>query len=42
MKKVLYVSTVCNLIYVMVYTRPNIVYAVGIISRFFANSDKEY
>ena len=37
MRRVLYASTVESLIYVMVCTRPDIAYAVNVVSRFLSN-----
>ncbi|KAA0052191.1 gag/pol protein [Cucumis melo var. makuwa] len=37
MRRILYVSVVGSLIYVMLCTRPNICYAVGIVSRYQSN-----
>ncbi|RVW26208.1 Retrovirus-related Pol polyprotein from transposon TNT 1-94 [Vitis vinifera] len=37
MRKVLYASIVGSLMYVMVCTRPDIAYAVGVVSRFLSN-----
>ena len=37
MRRVLYASTVGSLMYVMVCTRPNIAYAVGVVSCFLSN-----
>jgi len=42
MKIVPYLSTVGNLMYVVICTRPNIAYAVGVVSRFLTNSGKEH
>ncbi|KAL5725484.1 hypothetical protein ACHQM5_008624 [Ranunculus cassubicifolius] len=42
MKKVPYASTVGSLMYAMVCTRPDIAYAVGVVSRFLANPGKEH
>ena len=42
MKKGPYASAVGNLMYAMVYTRPDITHAVGILSRFLSNPGKEY
>ena len=40
--KVLYASIVGSLMYAMVYTRPNIAHAVGVVSRFLTNHGKEH
>ena len=37
-----YASAVCSLMYAMVCTRPNIVHAVGVFSRYMANPGKEH
>ena len=37
MRRVLYASTVGSLMYVMVCTRPNIAYAVAVVSHFLSN-----
>jgi len=37
MSRVPYASVVGSLMYVMVYTRPNIAQAVGVLSQFMAN-----
>ena len=37
MKKILYASVVGSLMYAMLCTRPNICYAVGIVSRYQSN-----
>ena len=42
MSKVLYASAICSLMYVMVYTRPYITHAVGVVSRFLTNHGKEH
>ena len=42
MCKIPYASTVGSLIYAMMYTRSEIAYAVGIVSRFFFNPEKEH
>ncbi|KAJ8498998.1 hypothetical protein OPV22_009550 [Ensete ventricosum] len=41
-QKVPYASAVRSLMYAMVYTRPDIAYAMGIASRFIANPGKEH
>jgi hypothetical protein len=41
-KKVLYASIIDSLIYVMVCTKPNKAYIVGIISQFLFNPGKEH
>lgn len=41
MAKVLYVSIIGSLIYVMVYTRSNIAYVVRVVSRFMSNQDMQ-
>ncbi|GJY12245.1 retrotransposon protein, putative, ty1-copia subclass [Tanacetum coccineum] len=40
MSKVLYANAVGSLIYLMVYTRPDIAYAVSLVSRYMANPGK--
>ena len=40
MRRVLYASTVGSLMYDMVCTRPDIAYAVGVVSRFLSNPGK--
>ena len=42
MKKVSYASAVGSLMYVMVYTRPDIAHAAGVVSRFLSNPGKEH
>ncbi|GJS37477.1 retrovirus-related pol polyprotein from transposon TNT 1-94 [Tanacetum coccineum] len=42
MSKVLYANVVCSLMYLMVCTRPDIVYAVSIVSRYLANPGKNH
>ena len=42
MQGVPYASTCGSLMYAMVGTRPNIVYVVGVVSRFMANSTKAH
>ena len=42
MKKVSYASVVGSLMYVMVCTRPDITYAVEIVSKFLSNPGKEH
>ena len=42
MMKVPYTSVVGSLMYVMVYTRPVIKYAVGVVNRFMSNPGKEH
>ena len=42
MSKVCYSSTVSNLMYAMVYIRPDIAYAVGVVSRYMNNPCKEH
>ncbi|XP_069152760.1 secreted RxLR effector protein 161-like [Solanum lycopersicum] len=37
-----YASAVGSLMYAMVYTRPDIAHAVGVVSRYMANPGKEY
>ena len=37
MRRVLYASIVGSLMYVMVCTKPDIAYAVGVVSRFLSN-----
>ena len=41
MSKVPYSSAVSNLMYAMIYTRPDIAYVVGVVSRFLSNPRKE-
>ena len=40
--RVPYVSTVRNLMYVVIYIRPNIAQAMGMVSRFMTNSTREH
>jgi hypothetical protein len=42
MSRVPYSSTVCNLMYVMVCTRPNIAHAVGVVRMYVNNPGKEH
>nr|GEZ87283.1 retrovirus-related Pol polyprotein from transposon TNT 1-94 [Tanacetum cinerariifolium] len=42
MSKVPYANTVGSLMYLMVYTRPDIAYAVSIVSRYLANPGKNH
>jgi hypothetical protein len=42
MPHVLYASAVGSLMYVMVYTRPNIAHAVGVLSRYMSKPRKEH
>uniref|UniRef100_A0A3Q7I4I4 Reverse transcriptase Ty1/copia-type domain-containing protein n=1 Tax=Solanum lycopersicum TaxID=4081 RepID=A0A3Q7I4I4_SOLLC len=42
MKKVHYASIVGSLMYVMVYIRPDITHAVGIVSHFLSNPEREH
>ena len=42
MDKVPYASAVGSLMYVMVCTRPDIAYSVGLVSRFLSNPGKEH
>ena len=42
MMKVPYASVVGSLMYAMVCTRPDIGYAVGVVSRFMSNPGKEH
>ena len=42
MERVPYASTVGSLIYAMVCTRPDIAYAVGVVSRFLSNPGREH
>ena len=42
MRKVSYASAVGSLMYVMVCTRPDIAHAVGVVSKFLSNLDKEH
>jgi len=42
MKKIPYSSVVGSLMYVMICTRPDIAYAVGVVSRFLVNSRNEH
>ena len=42
MAKVPYASTIKSLMYVMVSTRPDIAYAVGVVSRHMSNSGKQH
>ena len=41
-ERIPYVSAVGSLMYVMVCTRPDIAYAVGMVSRFLSNPGKEH
>ena len=42
MSKVPYASAVRSLIYAIVCTRPDIAYAVGVVSRYMADPGREY
>ena len=42
MMKIPYASTVGSLMYAMVCTRPDIGYAIGVVSRFMSNPGKEH
>ena len=42
MSKVPYASVFGSLMYAMVYTRPNIAHAVGVVSRFLTNLGNEH
>jgi len=42
MATVLYASAIRSLMYAMVYTRPNIGHAVGVVSRFISNPSKAH
>ena len=42
MSKVHYTSTIGSLMYAMVYTRPDIVHAVGVVSRFMSRPGKQH
>jgi len=42
MSKVTYASVVGNLMYVMICTRPDIAYAVGVVSRYMSNPAQEH
>jgi hypothetical protein len=42
MSKVPYASTIGSLMYAMVCTRPDIAHAVGVVSRFLSNPEKEH
>ena len=42
MSKVPYASTVGSLMYAMVYTRLDIAHAVGVVSRYMNNPEKEH
>jgi hypothetical protein len=42
MKKVPYASTIGSLMYVMVCTRSDIAYAIGVVSRFLSNHGKKH
>ena len=42
MRKVPYSYVVSRLMYVMVYTRPNISHVVGVVSQFLTNPGKEH
>ena len=41
MSKVPYASTIGSLMYAMVCNRPNIAYAIGVVSQFLTNPRKE-
>ena len=41
MKKIPYASIIDSLMYAMVCTRPNIVHAIGVVSRYLSNPGKE-
>ena len=41
MSRVPYASAVGSLMYAMVFTRPDIAHAVGVLSRFMSNQRKE-
>ena len=41
MSKVPYASAIGSLMHAMVFTRPNIAHAVGVVSRFLTNHGKE-
>lgn len=40
MKRTLYASVVVSLMYAMLYTRPDIAYIVGVVSRYISNPSK--
>jgi hypothetical protein len=42
MSRVPYSSVVGNLMYAMVFTRPDIAHAVGVVSRYMNNPGKEH
>jgi hypothetical protein len=42
MSKVPYASAISSLMYAMMCTRPNIVHAVGVVSRYISNLSKQY
>jgi len=42
MSRVPYASAVSSLMYAMVYTRPDIAHAVGVLSRFMSKPGKEH
>ena len=42
MSHVTYVSAVGNLLYEIIYIRPNIAHALGVLSRFMSNPGKEH
>ena len=42
MSRVLYARAVGSLMYVIICTRPDLAYAVRIVSRFMSNSGKQY
>jgi hypothetical protein len=42
MNKVPYVSAIGSLMYAMVYTRPDIAHAVGVVSRYMSNPGKQH
>ena len=42
MSRIPYASTIRSLMYIMLYTRPDIIFAVSITSRYQSNLDEEY
>ena len=42
MSKVLYASAISSLMYAMVYTRPDIAHAVGVVSKFISRPGKQH
>ena len=42
MSSILYVSAVGSIMYAMLYTRPDVIYVLGIVSRFQADPEEDY